>query len=292
MVVSVRHFLTVPNCAEIKDKLENGYHSHSIIKVTQSDDGELTRELIDSKTNVTSQYFSTDKLQNQKLCYITTTWWGKENAVCLHSSLQNFCLTHDKDMCPHQPHSLALFCYCETVEKSFEAKIKKKDLVATNFIMELAIEKSPSASYTAVLTPANSDSETDKVTHLTLCKYNGVKQLGGAITANLGCTCHETHCRQPKLMNMKVIEMPSGIAVPYSAVLKCKLTGETETANKLHLTKSQSAPMQSLAKDVQMEAGGAQALSKALEVLRFEIPRHSNKSRTFAETCIILFNRS
>merc|ERR1712203_1115256 len=106
-----------------------------------------------------SEYLSTERLQCQTLCHITTAWltWGEGKTECTHSSLKSIVITSEKDMCPHQQGTLAVWCYCEAAEERFEKLLEKQNQKPTGAHMVQNIDKCEKESYLVLVSPNKKD---------------------------------------------------------------------------------------------------------------------------------------
>ena len=260
--IAVRHFLSVPSCQEVKEAVQDRGNCHSIMKVTRGLKNKLDFEVIHSEGNITSSYISTDKFQNKALCQILVAWvpWGNEKAECLHPSLKNIVVTKHKEVCSHAPFGLALYCYCEAALNDFEKLLKMRCHEPTGALMVQNIAKKVDISYDVSVKLAGLVEEVKRtISHLTLCKYNGVKQLEEAIQDRFDCDCDDAHCGRARQIKMTAIEQPSGEVSKYSNIVVC---GKTKSDEKFQppvaLRRVHSAPAihenaQALTKSVKTE---------------------------------------
>ena len=246
--IAVRHFLSVPSCQEVKEAVQDRGNCHSIMKVTRGLKNKLDFEVIHSEGNITSSYISTEKFQNKALCQILVAWvpWGNEKAECLHPSLKEITITKHKDVCGHQPNVLAVYCHCKAAEDDFKKQIEKRNHESTGFFMVQNIEKKGEANYeiSVRLDGVVEDGNKRKISHLTLCKHNGVKKLGEAIQDRFECVCDEIHCGRVKEIKMTATEFPSGEVNNDSDVLLCDKTKSSEKIQpSLTLENVHTAPL-------------------------------------------------
>ena len=222
-----RHFLSVPTCQEVAEAVKGVGSCHSILKVTRSmKKKKLDMEVIDSEGNISSAYISTRNFQKKPLCKILVAWrpWGSsEKAECLHPSLKRLVVTKRKGVCSHTPFALAAYCYCEAASDDFERKIKSRCHEPTAAVMRLNIEKKSEISYNISVRLAGliAESEQRSISHMTLCKYNGVKKLGEAIQDRFDCPCDKVHCGRGEQIRMRATEVPSNEVVNDSELLVC-----------------------------------------------------------------------
>lgn len=158
VVIGLRHFISVPSCPEVREYQQGQTNCHNIVKLTE-DSIELKISVIDSFNDITSPYFFTNKFQGQKLCQITTSWWGTERLECKHSSLKSIVVTKHKDTCPHQHLSLTMWCYCEATEKNFLDMIHRRQQETTGALMQRNIDKSEFVSYEVFFSLTRNDWE-------------------------------------------------------------------------------------------------------------------------------------
>ena len=119
--IGIKHFLAVPSCPEVREAWEEDNHEHHFLKVTKTKKGRLNIEIIDTFKEVTSNFFITEKLQNQSLCQLAVGLSFKRfsfmrKPTCSHNSPKSFVLTQAKGRCPHREHSLFLWCVCDAVD--------------------------------------------------------------------------------------------------------------------------------------------------------------------------------
>ena len=222
---AVRHFLSVPSCQEVEEVVKGGGRCHSILKVTKGMKKKLDMEVVHSEGNISGPYISTEKFQGKCLCRVLVAWvpWGSEKAECRHPSLKEIVITKHKDVCGHQPNALAVYCHCEAAESDFKELLKKRSHEPTEVVMRQNIEKRDTISYNLVikLQGSEQDEEERTVSHLTLCKNNGVVQLGEAIQSQFDCTCKSSHCGRHKQISIAATHSVTGQVDKFSNILLC-----------------------------------------------------------------------
>ena len=120
ITVGIRHFLTVPNSPEIKAQMEKRAHQHHFLKIIKHEDT-FKMEVIDSFSDIQSDYFSTMNLAKQPLCFITSA----SVPECAHSLVKNIVFTKKMDLCPHQPSTIGIYCVCEASQEAFCREISE-----------------------------------------------------------------------------------------------------------------------------------------------------------------------
>ena len=253
--IAVRHFLSVPSCQEVKEAIQDRGNCHSIMKVTRGLKNKLDFEVIHSEGNITSSYISTDMFQNKSLCQILVAWvpWGNEKAECLHPSLKEITITKHKDVCGHQPNVLTVYCHCEAAEGDFKQRIEKRCHEPTEVVMVQDIEKKVGVTYNIVIRLAGSEEKEERtVSHLMLCKNNGVLQLGEAIHTRFDCTCKDPHCDDTQEIRIAAIKSTTGEISKYSNILLCDMSKKKEnikpsfSLNHIHQAPTASADTKGL----------------------------------------------
>ena len=127
VIFSVKHLMMVPSSPEIENCLQASDDIHSLVKIKKAG-GNLETEIIEDFGSITSEYFTTGKLQNQSLCFITTV--GRPE--CLHSSIKRITIVQDRQMCPSEKNALAAYIACENddskkiLEQDLEEKYEQK----------------------------------------------------------------------------------------------------------------------------------------------------------------------
>jgi hypothetical protein len=220
--IAIQHFLTVPHCAEVGEAMQTKGDAHNIIKITKDEKGALHQQLIDTQNSILTPYLKTDKLQKKPLCFITTTsfltnpfLWGAEKAECSHTSLKEIIVTQNNDLCCHEPMALALYAMCESAKDRFNALIQKRGHSPTVATTEQNIEKCEKATYdiSVKILERTQFPTVHKISHLDLCKYNGVKQLGGSIQGSFGCCTEHQHCNEHRQIFIETKDMSNGMQV-------------------------------------------------------------------------------
>ena len=273
-VIGVRHFLSVPSCRDVQEAVKGGESCHSILKVSRSMKKKLDIEVVYSEGNISSTYISTDKFQKKPLCQILVAWWAPwGRAECLHSSLKRIVVTKRKGVCSHTPISLALYCLCESAWDEFERKIKMRGQEPTEAVMEQNIEKKSQISYDISVRLAGLVGESEKrsISHLTLCKYNGVKKLEAAIEDKFDCSCDEVHCGRGQQIKMKATEMPKEVSRD-SELLLCDMT-KTEVSRREESEPISALEQVHLPPDVQIATASTEDKLTLCEIMEEEIPR-------------------
>ena len=196
---SIRHFLTVPNSLEAQVALDNPEDQHHIVKLTKVN-GKLELEIIDSIHSVTSEYFSTSKLSGRSLCWIAPVF---SIDLCWHSSLKEIIFTKSTKKCSHEKFSLDVHCVCPSAKEAFEKRLAKHDReVPSDAVITQDIDKSHDIAYTISIQLRMDESESGKgekreISHLEMCKYGGIRKLGGLVMQTLACGCEKgipEHC--------------------------------------------------------------------------------------------------
>ena len=251
VVFGIKHFLTVPNSFETpeterrkkkKGKSGESGHRHSMIKLTKRN-GKHELEEIDYTTNISSQYFTTTKFAGGSLCKITSACLrqGTFNK-CSYSSLKKLIIT-TTSRCPHERHSLYLWCVCRGSEKEFEKAIKERGEQKTTVIKEFKLEKSAAYTYNiSVRLSGNRETDWDTrcTSHEKMCERNGVVELAtqdhrsGYIKGKFGCKCDSDspqHCKRAAAIDVKIEEKKGEHSVVYShdTTIGCQ-TGKEHTS--------------------------------------------------------------
>ena len=244
VVFGIKHFLTIPNSQEARESLEEGDHSHShyFVKMTKKD-GKHEMEIIDSTVRVTSQYLITEKLAGKSLCKLTSAWlplFGL-NPECTHSSEKDVIITKSVGRCPHMKNSLYVWCVCSGSKKDFEEKMESKSHERTPVSTEVYLQKSHESVYNIKVRLSDKEGATwespGQISHIEMCRSNGVKRFHGTLKGSFGCSCGEGSCGEGHdgLIFIK-IEGPETEHKPDDALLIC--TGEKISG----VTRNDSAP--------------------------------------------------
>ena len=281
--IAVRHFLSVPSCQEVEEAAKGGEGCHSILKVTRSMKKKLDMEVVYSEGNISSPYISTDKFQKKPLCKVLVVWrpWGdsektrgdSEKAECLHASPKKIVITKHMDVCGHQPNALAVYCHCESAESDFKDIIKENSHEPARIVMRQNIEKNDSISYNIAIKLEGSEGEEEErtVSHLALCKNNGVLQLGRAIHSQFGCTCHSFHCGGHREVSITTTNSATREDRKFSNILLCdksKCGQKVQTNQSLGVV--HRAPASS-AEDAQTSETSAETELKLNQIMEEEI---------------------
>ena len=218
VVFGIKHFLTVPNSLEIQETVEKPGgigHRHYVIRLVKAN-GKHELEEIDYTTNISSPYFTTSKFAGRSLCKVTSAWLPWRPYECSHSSLKKLIITKKKSKCPHEKHSLYLWCVCPASEKEFEEAIEERGEEKTTAITTFNLEKSADCTYNvSVRLSGNREAgwDTRWTSHLKMCERNGFMDLAtldqdsGYIEGEFGCGCHSAeHCRRAADLAVKIEE--------------------------------------------------------------------------------------
>ena len=220
VVFGIKHFLTVPNSLEIQETVGKSggiSHRHYVIRLIKAN-GKHELEEIDYMTNISSPYFTTAHFAGRSLCKVTSAWlpWGPYE--CYHSSLKKLIITKRKSKCPHEKHSLYLWCVCTASEREFEKAIEERGEEKTTAITTLNLKQSADCTYNvSVRLSGNSEAgwDTRWTSHLKMCERNGFMDLAtldqnsGYIEGEFGCGCHSDdlqHCRRAADLAVKIEE--------------------------------------------------------------------------------------
>ena len=176
--IELRHFLNVPSSS--REELEDDKHSHHLVKITKVNGG-YEKEYIDSQTEISSQYFRSEKLQGKRLCYFAyvAEWaqWVTGDERRSHTNAPiNIIVTRHKQMCAHKTtdaRTLVVYAYSEAAsEDRFKALIEKQGQTRTCAVMEEVIGPTDRLE---IKVRAGGDwiELKEEVTPLKLCEYNG-----------------------------------------------------------------------------------------------------------------------
>ena len=276
--IAVRHFLSVPNCQEVEEAVKESGNCHSILKVTRSmKKQKLDMEVIHSEGNISSAYISTDKFQNKSLCQILVAWvpWGAEKAECLHNSMKRIVVTKHKDVCGHEPNALAVYCYCEAAVSDFKELIKENDHEPAGIVKRQDIEKKDTVSYNIVIKLSGSEREEDErtVSHLMLCKNNGVLQLGEAIQTRFDCSCKSPHCDDAKQIKIAAVKSTTDEVSKYSNILLCDMSKSSENIKKPSSSLDQVHHSPPVCADSQIARFSTESKLTLIQIMEEEIPK-------------------
>ena len=136
--IAVNHLLNVPHNSETSNVLHHEADVHMIIKATKHD-GSYKIEIVDQFTTIESEYFQTDRLENEFLCFLTTGIFGfGVKAVCRHSAQKRVSITRNraksKGRCPHARNGLSVYSHCRgRVEKLKEDIETRKEVMTEAF---------------------------------------------------------------------------------------------------------------------------------------------------------------
>ena len=214
--ISIRHFLTVPHSREAQEALYNSEDQHHIVKLTMVE-GRLEMKVLETIHSVTSEYFSTENLSGQSLCWVTPVF--SLYHACLHSSLKEIIFTKDPQKCSHEGYSLNAYCVCPSAKEGFVKQVEDLGQELTKAVMTQNIDKSSDTLYdiSIGLTKRNSKSETPEkreINHVEMCEYAGIRKLGGLIEQTPGCGCETLHCgRSDAILRLEVAEKKPGSSV-------------------------------------------------------------------------------
>ena len=211
VVISVKHFLTVPQSSIMKQSIRK--HDHQIMKLTQANQRHEI-EVIEVQSEISTQYITTSNFSGRHFCKVTAT----ATSDCNHSSLARIFISKYMKRCPHENDCLYLFCACEGSESRLKDELRDQGHERTVAVMRTEIEKSPGVRYKISIT-GETDGDERLVGHEDLCKYDGVIMLGGFVKKPFSCGCdRETsekgHCRNSKLIEItmdRVFDFPERI---------------------------------------------------------------------------------
>ena len=175
VIMELRHFLIVPNTQFLREDSNDDKHSHHLVKVTKVNDG-YKKEIIDSQTKVSSQYFRSEKLQGKHLCYFA--WCADQGKRSHENAPTNIIVTRHNDVCAHKTTyapTLVVYAFSEAVgEDSFKALIEKEKQARTGAVMRKVMGQKDTLE---IKVRAGGDAwielEETAVTHLKLYQYNG-----------------------------------------------------------------------------------------------------------------------
>ena len=182
---AVAHFLTVPE-EEFRNVIEGDNHQHHIVKISPRDGGfdvakfgEFTR--VDDKFS-----FETEDLKNERLCHLTTGWFGRKYPYCNHGSKQTFLVGWKEKICPQSTNALDLYLVCEG------HRSQQSDSIDGRKILDLPTfqhDITPDQKF-QIVTILGIKSDPVTFSFLDLCKENGLKRLR-TIPSSLDVDCKQ-----------------------------------------------------------------------------------------------------
>ena len=174
VTIELRHFLIVPKTQFFKEQLEDDKHPHHLVKITKVS-GSYKKEIIDSQTKVSSQYFRSEKLQGKHLCYFA--WCADQGKRSHENAPTNIIVTRHNDVCAHKTTyapTLVVYAFSEAVgEDSFKALIEKEKQARTGAVMRKVMGQKDTLEIKVRAGDDWIELEETAVTHLKLYQYNG-----------------------------------------------------------------------------------------------------------------------
>ena len=192
VLVELRHFLKVPTIPPCEDDTDNDGQVFHLIKITKVN-GDYVKEIMDTKTEVTSEYFGSTSLVGKPLCSLL--WIAIRQVSNMHLPPRHIIVTRHWQTCAHSASKLSVyaFCHCDDKFKNLisNAGQRKTDAVTEVFIGqrdELVIKVKGGEGEWIQLQ--------ETVTNLKLCKFNGGFRLGH-FRPIFDCTCANEPCNRP-----------------------------------------------------------------------------------------------
>ena len=208
--IGVKHFLSVPMSTDFDSAMHHEDKTHRIVKLTKERSG-FEIEHIDTKSQVSSEYFTTTNFVGKSLCHITTTA-GSDEYQCLHSSVKKFYVTQRNNGCPHLKFNLCLFCVCESAEIRFRERLRDIQHKQSPVMIEHDIKKDMNVDFSLDICIQEGEWEELKkrIAHEKLCKYNGMLYIGQVKQA-FNCSCKEGKgCQKPLPIEIRVRQEGGG----------------------------------------------------------------------------------
>ena len=174
VTMELRHFLVVPSSSKKSQSPEDDKHTHHLVQITKVNIG-YKNQIIDSQTEVSSQYFRSEKLQGKHLCFFAWCGTGQGRHSYMNAPT-NIIVTRHKQICAHKTRdtpTLVVYAYSEAAsEDRFKDLIEKQGQARTKAVMEEVIGPKDTLR---IKVKAGTDwiELKEAVTYLKLLQYNG-----------------------------------------------------------------------------------------------------------------------
>ena len=184
---AVAHFLTVPE-EEFRNIIEGDNHQHHIVKISPRDGG-FDVAKFGAFTRVDDKFsFETEDLKNERLCHLTTGWFGGKYPYCNHGSKQTFLVGWKEHICLHSTNALDLYLVCGGhFSNQSDSVDGRKILRHLTFKHDITADQK-----FQVMTILGGESDLVTFSFLDLCKENGLKRLR-TIPSFLNVDCKQKH---------------------------------------------------------------------------------------------------
>ena len=169
---AVAHFLTVPE-EGFRNIIEGDNHQHHIVKISPRDGG-FDVAKFGAFTRVDDKFsFETEDLKNERLCHLTTGWFGRKYPYCNHGSKQTFLVGWKEHICPHSTNAMDLYLVCGGSRSTLSDSVHgRKILKHLTFDHDIT----PGQKF-QIVTDLGGESKPVTFSFLDLCKENGLMRL-------------------------------------------------------------------------------------------------------------------
>ena len=197
ILLELRHCLKVPRIRPVGVFINNEGQIYHLVKITKVN-GEYVKEIIDTKTVVTSAYFGSESLVGKPLCNFV--WIAIRQVTNMHVLPRRIIVTRHEQTCAHSASMLSAYAFCncgndESVMNLISPARQRK----TDAFTEVLIEQRDELTIKVKEGEGEWFQLQETVTNLKLCKFNGGFRLGH-FKPSFKCTCATENepCKGPR----------------------------------------------------------------------------------------------
>ena len=194
VLIQLRHNLKVPSIPLCADNTNNDDQIYHLVKITNVD-GEYVKEIIDTKTEVASDYFGSKRLEGKPLCNLV--WVAIRQASNIFVPPRQIIVTRHWQTCAHSASKLSVWACCSCAHEDRFKKLIGQGQRKTDAVTEVPVGPKDEL----VIRVKGGEGEwfqlQETVTNLKFCKFNGAFPLGH-MKPSFNCACANEPCKRPR----------------------------------------------------------------------------------------------
>ena len=127
-----------------------------------------------------------------------------------------------------------MWCVCESAKGRFQQDMEEQGHEETKVAMTQNIEMSEKVIYSVTTEISGAQPTVSEVSHVSLCKNNGVMVLESSFNEAFDCSCeHNVHCRGRKQIQIRVKDSNGEQFKPYKKPLFCSKLDSGPSTSKM-----------------------------------------------------------
>ena len=198
VLIELKHILKVPGISPCGDDINNDDQIYHLIKITKVN-GDYVKEIMDTKTDVTSEYFGSKSLVGKPLCNLV--WIAIRRILNLYVP-RLIVVTRHWQTCAHSASKLSVYAFCNCDNDArLKNLIRDAGQRKTDAVTEVFVGQTDEVTIRVKGGEGEWFQLHETVTNLKFCKFNGSFRLGH-FRPSFNCTCPHEPCERPTDLEM------------------------------------------------------------------------------------------